>query len=97
MVCGQSFHAAARVTGKKQLQELHEEKINITIPAELKTTTVFITVLNEEQSLPSDSCTIKRSENPVEEAIFTNVLPPLKDTSLESCKFGHMMEGVCGK
>ena len=58
---------------------------------------MLIDVLSGEQPPPSDTNATKKIENAVEAVTHTNFLPPLKGTSLELCKIGHMMEGAYGK
>ena len=74
------------VAEKTQLQTLHRENINVTIPSELTTTAMLIDVLSGDQPPPSESNNTKKINNSVEAVIHTIFLPPLKGASLESCK-----------
>lgn len=58
---------------------------------------MLIDILCGDVPPPSEETNDKKITNPIEAVICTKFLPPLKGTSYELCKLGHMMEAACGK
>ena len=78
-------------------KELCRQNANANVPTEVNTTSMLINVLCGDVSPPSEETNDNKITHPIEAVIHTNFLPPLKGTSYELCKLGHMMEVIYGK
>ena len=82
---------------KIKLQELYRQNINENTPTEVNNVSMLINILCGDVPPPSEEINDKKITHPIEAIMHTNFLPPLKGTSYELCKLGHMMENVYGK